>query len=144
MVGSGSLAVGRVRRELRGKFKQLARLMGAEQYEQFISSLKKEQQLTHRIKELVQYRKNGITSHEGESAVRQEACVSDCISPHGQTVASLMASNGSIPTWRGKERLPNSLKVCWLVGGELVESVVLSPFQPPPILMSSFPRAWLS
>lgn len=57
-------------RELRGKFKQLARLMSGEQYEQFISSLKREQQLTHRIKELVQYRKNGITRQEGEESIQ--------------------------------------------------------------------------
>lgn len=55
-------------REIRNKYKQLARLMEAEQYEQFISSLKKEQQLTHRIRELLQYRKNGISKLEGESA----------------------------------------------------------------------------
>ncbi len=56
-------------RELRGKFKHLAQLLGAEQYEQFISSLKKEQQLTHRLQELVQYRKNGITRLEGEPSL---------------------------------------------------------------------------
>ena len=55
-----------LRRELRGKFKQLARLMDMEQFDHFISSLRKEQQLCHRISELIQYRKNGITKHSGE------------------------------------------------------------------------------
>lgn len=53
-------------RELRAKFKQLARLMDVEQYDHFMTSLRKEQQITHRIRELVQYRKNGITQLTGK------------------------------------------------------------------------------
>ena len=52
-------------RELRGKYKLLARLMDPEEYEKFIGSIKKEKQLRQRIKELSRYRKNGITKLEG-------------------------------------------------------------------------------
>ena len=54
-------------RELRGKYKLLARLMDPEEYEKFIGSIKKEKQLRQRIKELSRYRKNGITKLEGTS-----------------------------------------------------------------------------
>lgn len=57
-------------RELRGKYKQLARLMDMEQYDHFMSSLRKEQQLSYRIRELIQYRKNGITKHAGRQVYR--------------------------------------------------------------------------
>ena len=52
-------------RDLRGKYKLLARLMDAEEYEKFIGSIKKEKQLRQRVKELSRYRKNGITKLEG-------------------------------------------------------------------------------
>ena len=52
-------------RDIRGRYKQLARLIKSEQYEHLMSSLKKEQVLHHRTKELVQYRKNGINKKEG-------------------------------------------------------------------------------
>ena len=54
---------------MRGKYKLLARLMDAEEYEKFISSLKKEKQLRQKIKELSKYRKNGITKLEGGLAM---------------------------------------------------------------------------
>ena len=53
-------------RELRAKFKPFARLVDVEQYEKFISSKKKELQLKQQIKELKQYRKNGISKLEGQ------------------------------------------------------------------------------
>ena len=53
-------------RDLRGKYKLLARLMDAEEYEKFIGSLKREKQLRQRVKELSRYRKNGITKMEGQ------------------------------------------------------------------------------
>lgn len=43
--------------------------MDGEEYEKFISSMKKENQLRRRIMELRQYRKNGITKFEGQSQV---------------------------------------------------------------------------
>ena len=52
-------------RDLRGKYKLLARLMDPDEYEKFIGSLKKEKQLKQRIKELSRYRKNGVTKLEG-------------------------------------------------------------------------------
>ena len=52
-------------RDLRGKYKLLARMMDPEEYEKFIGSIKKEKQLRQRIKELSKYRKNGITKLEG-------------------------------------------------------------------------------
>lgn len=57
----------RLYRELRSKYKLLARLMDPEEYETFISSLKKEKQLKDRIKQLKHYRKNGLTRFKGES-----------------------------------------------------------------------------
>lgn len=48
-------------KELGGRYHQFARLLEPEKYEAFIQSLKEEKQLKHRIKELMRYRKNGIT-----------------------------------------------------------------------------------
>ncbi|KAL5463554.1 hypothetical protein EMCRGX_G032459 [Ephydatia muelleri] len=48
-------------KELGGRYHQFARLMEPEKYEEFIQSLKKEKLLKHRIKELMRYRRNGIT-----------------------------------------------------------------------------------
>ena len=70
-------------RELRGKYKLLARLMDPEEYEKFIGSIKKEKQLRQRIKELSRYRKNGITKQEGiistTSPSQPHHCVSCCV-----------------------------------------------------------------
>lgn len=51
-------------RELRNKFRPFARLLEAEEYDKFIVSLKREKQLKHRVKELMRYRKHGITRLE--------------------------------------------------------------------------------
>ncbi|XP_064403762.1 transcriptional adapter 2-beta-like [Halichondria panicea] len=51
-------------RELRSQYKLLARLMEPEEYETFLSSLKKEKQLRERIRQLKRYRKNGLTKTE--------------------------------------------------------------------------------
>lgn len=56
--------------------------MEAGQYEFFIASLKKEQQYLHRIKDLVQYRKNGVLKKEGQCVIR---CVSVCDSSPSST-----------------------------------------------------------
>ena len=69
------LMSGCVCRELRGKYKHLARLVEGEEYERFISSLKKEHQLKKRIKDLVQYRKNGITKYEGMHLRRMQKVI---------------------------------------------------------------------
>ncbi|XP_065919094.1 transcriptional adapter 2-beta-like [Dysidea avara] len=51
-------------RELRHKFRPFARLLEPEEYDKLITSLKREKQLKHRIKELMKYRKHGITKLE--------------------------------------------------------------------------------
>ena len=62
---------------MRGKYKLLARLMDAEEYEKFIGSLKKEKQLRQKIKELSRYRKNGITKLEGRLSTKMINVSSD-------------------------------------------------------------------
>ena len=77
---------GSLGREFGGRYHQFARLMEPEKYEAFIQSLKsewqywpccvdqlvmlswahtEEKQLRHRIKELMRYRRNGITKLDG-------------------------------------------------------------------------------
>jgi transcriptional adapter 2-beta len=51
-------------RELRGKYKPLARLVDSSEYEKFIGLLKKEQELIERVKDLQRCRINGITKLE--------------------------------------------------------------------------------
>lgn len=40
--------------------------MESEEFEKLMSSIKRENQLQQRIKELIQYRKNGVTKYDGE------------------------------------------------------------------------------
>ena len=53
-------------RELRSKYKLLARLMDPEEYEKFLTSMKKEKELREKIKQLKRYRKNGLKKMEGQ------------------------------------------------------------------------------
>ena len=55
--------------------------MDLEQYDHFMSSLRKEQQLTYQIKELIQYRKNGITKQTGEYIPRVMVRVTSMLQP---------------------------------------------------------------
>lgn len=114
-------------RDLRSKYKLLARLMDPEEYETFLTSLKKEKELRGRIKQLKRYRKNGLKKLEDCSEFDSLCKEQESLRPSQKDSRKLSDTEGADSDSDQDFILPQGIDLLSASERKLCSSVSLKP-----------------